>query len=67
MGTKPNLQRGSRPAIAGALAGALKGAGACIHLATGSGDTWEAVERAMVKGSVAVARACRDAGIGRFA
>ena len=40
-----------------ALAGALRGARVVLHLATGGGDTWEAVERSMVRGTVAVARA----------
>lgn len=50
-----------------ALAGTLRGASQVIHLATGSGDTWEKVERAMVQGSAAVAEAALEAGVERFA
>jgi len=45
---------------------ALAGAGAVIHLATGGGDTWQQVERAMVAGSLEVAEACRRHGIRRL-
>ncbi|MBI4878571.1 MAG: NAD-dependent epimerase/dehydratase family protein [Planctomycetes bacterium] len=51
---------------AAALARALRGATACIHLATGGGNTWDEVERAMVRGSLGVAAACRDAGVRRL-
>jgi len=45
---------------------ALAGAATVVHLATGGGDTWEAVERSMVRGTVDVAEACLDAGVGRL-
>ncbi|MFG0319561.1 MAG: NAD-dependent epimerase/dehydratase family protein [Planctomycetota bacterium JB042] len=48
------------------LRDALKGARACIQLATGGGDTWEAVRRSMIEGSVKVAEACADEGVGRL-
>ncbi len=51
---------------AAALARALGGAAACIHLATGSGNTWDEVERVMVRGSLGVAAACRDARVRRL-
>jgi predicted dehydrogenase/nucleoside-diphosphate-sugar epimerase len=50
----------------GALAGALRGARCVIQLATGGGATWDEIERAMVQGSLAVARACADAAVERF-
>jgi predicted dehydrogenase/nucleoside-diphosphate-sugar epimerase len=48
------------------LASALHGANCVLQLATGNANTWEAVERAMVKGSVAIAQACIDAKVGRY-
>lgn len=48
------------------LAGAIAGAEVVVHLATGSGETWEQVRRAMVDGSVAVARAALAQGVRRF-
>ncbi|MFT7667838.1 MAG: putative dehydrogenase/nucleoside-diphosphate-sugar epimerase [Planctomycetota bacterium] len=42
------------------------GAHAVVHLATGSGDTWDDVERVMVQGSVKVAEACLRKDIKRF-
>ncbi|MFH0943637.1 MAG: NAD-dependent epimerase/dehydratase family protein [Planctomycetota bacterium] len=45
---------------------ACAGAAAVIHLATGGGDTWEQVERAMVGGSVKVAEVCAEQNIKRF-
>ncbi len=45
---------------------ALKGAKSCIHLATGNGDTWEEVERVMVKGSARVAEICAESGVQRL-
>lgn len=59
------LVRGSLEDPAG-LVDVLRGASACIQLATGGGDTWEKVERAMVAGSLRVAEACRDAGVKRM-
>ncbi len=48
------------------LSAAFTGAHAVISLATGNGDTWEAVERSMVHGSVAAAEAALAAGVKRF-
>lgn len=48
------------------LRDALKGGRACIQLATGGGDTWEAVKRSMIDGSVKVAEACADEGVSRL-
>lgn len=48
------------------LGNAFAGAHAVIQLATGNGDTWEKVERAMVRGSVEVARTAHAAGVKRF-
>jgi predicted dehydrogenase/nucleoside-diphosphate-sugar epimerase len=45
---------------------AFAGAQSVLHLATGGGDTWEAVERSMVKGSVTVAEAALTVGAWRF-
>lgn len=45
---------------------AFAGADAVITLATGNGDTWEAVERGMVRGSVGAAEAAIAAGVRRF-
>jgi predicted dehydrogenase/nucleoside-diphosphate-sugar epimerase len=44
----------------------LRGARACIHLATGGGASWEDVEREMVGGSLRLAQAARAEGISRF-
>lgn len=49
-----------------ALAAALEGTRAVIHLATGGGDTWEVVQRDMVEGSRRVGQAALDAGVSRF-
>jgi nucleoside-diphosphate-sugar epimerase/predicted dehydrogenase len=49
-----------------ALAAAFAGAHTVVHLATGNGETWEEVERAMVRGSVAAAEAALAAGVHRF-
>jgi predicted dehydrogenase/nucleoside-diphosphate-sugar epimerase len=49
-----------------ALAAAFAGAKTVVHLATGNGETWEEVERAMVRGSVAVAEAALASGVERF-
>jgi predicted dehydrogenase/nucleoside-diphosphate-sugar epimerase len=42
-----------------ALGTAVRGARCVLHLATGNGNTWEEVERAMIGGTRAVAEACR--------
>jgi predicted dehydrogenase/nucleoside-diphosphate-sugar epimerase len=42
------------------------GAHTVVHLATGNGDTWEEVNRVMVKGSVKVAQASKRCGVERF-
>jgi predicted dehydrogenase/nucleoside-diphosphate-sugar epimerase len=49
-----------------ALAAAFAGAKTVVHLATGNGETWEEVERAMVRGSVAAAEAALACGVERF-
>jgi len=41
-----------------ALEEATRGARGVVHLATGGGDDWEAIERSMVQGTVRVAEAC---------
>jgi len=48
------------------LAAAVRGARTVLHLATGGGSTWEDVERAMVRGTEALARACLEAGVERL-
>ena len=45
---------------------ALEGARSVVQLATGGGDTWEAVEKAMIGGSVGFAQAAMDAGAERY-
>jgi nucleoside-diphosphate-sugar epimerase len=45
---------------------ALAGAKVVLHLATGSIDSWESVERTMVRGSVSAAEAALRAGAARF-
>jgi len=59
------LVRGSLEEPA-SIAAALDGAHAVIQLATGSGNTWEELERSMVGGSVAVAEASLARGVKRF-
>jgi predicted dehydrogenase/nucleoside-diphosphate-sugar epimerase len=49
-----------------ALEKALTGARTLLHLATGGGDTWEKVERAMVKGSVELAEIALACKVERF-
>jgi len=49
-----------------ALSSALAGVTTMIHLATGGGDTWEAVERSMVQGTRAVAIACLENDVKRL-
>jgi predicted dehydrogenase/nucleoside-diphosphate-sugar epimerase len=49
-----------------ALKSAMQGAACVIQLATGGGDTWEKVERSMVRGSEAMALAAAELGVGRF-
>lgn len=49
-----------------ALTRVLGGAHTVIHLATGSGDTWEKVQRSMVDGTRDVAEAALAAGVSRF-
>jgi predicted dehydrogenase/nucleoside-diphosphate-sugar epimerase len=50
----------------GSLGPALAGARCVMQLATGNGSNWEAVERAMVRGSVAVAEQCLEHKVERF-
>jgi len=45
---------------------ALSGAASCIHLATGGGDTWEAVEEAMVRASARIGETVLSEKVGRF-
>lgn len=45
---------------------ALEGAHTVLHLATGGGDTWEKVERAMVRGSVELAEIALRHKVERF-
>lgn len=49
-----------------ALQRAMQGAACVIQLATGGGDTWEKVERSMVRGSAAMAEAASSVGVRRF-
>ncbi|HEX7184285.1 MAG TPA: NAD-dependent epimerase/dehydratase family protein [Thermoanaerobaculia bacterium] len=48
------------------LAEAFRGARAVLHLATGGGDTWEKIERSMIRGSVDAAEEALAQGVGRF-
>jgi len=45
---------------------AISGAKVVLHLATGGGDSWEAVERAMVRGTEKLAGICLEAGVERL-
>ena len=49
-----------------ALARAVRGARVVVHLATGGGNTWEAVQRAMVDGTRTVGEVCLDEGVERL-
>lgn len=49
-----------------ALRELLRGARACVHLATGNGATWEEIEREMVGGSLRLAQAARAERVARF-
>ncbi len=62
---KLRLVRGSLE-DAESLTNAIRGAATVLQLATGNGDTWEAVERSMVRGSLSVAEACVEASVGRL-
>ncbi len=59
------LVRGSLEDPSG-LREALSGAHCVMQLATGNGNSWEAVERVMVKGSVAVAEVALEQGVKRY-
>lgn len=48
------------------LAAAFQGAKTVLHLATGGGDTWDKVERSMVRGSAGAAEEAMARGVGRF-
>lgn len=48
------------------LAEAFRGARTVLHLATGGGETWEKVERSMVRGSAAAAEEALRQGVERF-
>jgi predicted dehydrogenase/nucleoside-diphosphate-sugar epimerase len=49
-----------------ALHTALAGARTCLTLATGGGDSWDAIQENMVRGSVRVAEACKRADVQRL-
>ena len=49
-----------------ALGKTFDGARVVLHLATGGGDTWEKVERSMIRGSVAAAEEALARGVLRF-
>ena len=49
-----------------ALRRAIHGARVVVHLATGGGDSWQDLERAMVHGTRDVAEACLDEGVERL-
>ncbi len=44
----------------------LRGARACVHLATGGGASWEQIEREMLGGSTRLAEAARAEGVERL-
>lgn len=48
------------------MAELVKDADTVLQLATGGGANWDAIERSMVKGSVALAEACMDADVKRY-
>jgi predicted dehydrogenase/nucleoside-diphosphate-sugar epimerase len=48
------------------FAGELAGARALVHLATGSGSSWEAIEKAMVQGSAELLEQAVAGGVKRF-
>ncbi len=45
---------------------AVRGARVVLHLATGGGNSWEEIERAMVQGTRALAEACADEEVERL-
>ena len=45
---------------------ALTGARTVLHLATGGGDSWDAVQRSMVQGTEALAKLCLEQGVERL-
>ena len=49
-----------------ALLDATRGARVVVHLATGGGADWDAVQRGMVEGTLRVARACLANGVERL-
>ncbi len=49
-----------------ALREAIGGARCVVHLATGGGASWEAIEKSMVGGTRAVGEACLDLGVERL-
>jgi predicted dehydrogenase/nucleoside-diphosphate-sugar epimerase len=49
-----------------ALFEAVRGARCVVQLATGGGATWEAIERSMIGGSLAVGEACLEHGVERM-
>jgi predicted dehydrogenase/nucleoside-diphosphate-sugar epimerase len=62
---RARLVRGSLEDPA-ALRAAVRGAKCVLQLATGGGSSWEAIEAAMVRGSLAVGEACIDEKVERF-
>ncbi len=48
------------------LSEAFQGARTVLHLATGGGDSWEKVQRSMIRGSVGAAEEAMAKGVGRF-
>lgn len=62
---KLRLERGSLSDTEGMRA-AVRGAKVVVHLATGNGATWEEVQRDMVDGSAALARAAAEEGVQRL-
>jgi len=49
-----------------ALSQAFAGAHSVLHLATGGGDSWEAIQANMIEGARNVARIARENGVKRF-
>jgi predicted dehydrogenase/nucleoside-diphosphate-sugar epimerase len=45
---------------------AIRGCQTVLHLATGNGDTWDEVERVMVKGTERLAELCLEEGVERL-
>ena len=65
MASKLRLVRGTLE-DSESIANAVHGASVVLQLATGNGDTWEEVERSMVRGSLSVAEACASSKVKRM-